>query len=622
MSSYRFATTPVAHFFPRLGQVGKSFPVRVRPYSCESGTSYLLRLAYANGYDSMSPILRRLQTLASTPAKIRALLHLSREEWGKLYLPWPKRGRPADAKTPSNQGLALNYATTRWCPLCMREAIFLNARWSIRLYCTCPYHRCLLMDACHSCGTEPSATQVLSGHCASCGHSLFEKVFDATDEIKVVQSHFQQTYEQEPLQTLAMTPTGWARLIQFMAVIEFRQANLRTGQLSQLHRMHVLAPVCHRLGCLLADWPTNFRAWLDNVKAMAPSSFSLKRTFGRIYHWLYVELEGPEFFFLREAFEEYLHRSWEGLITRRNRRQEKSRHEPGCISVDAASHKLSITPTELKRLHHAGWLTAHVVTSPSGRTFWSIPDKQLADVRWMLDEGLTLEAAAKYLGLSRPRTRALARSRWLPPQLTPGDFASPVWRFPLYTLNTLLTRCQTRSGHATTSSRPIALNVALKTMRIDDQCFVDLIDAIVMKQVLRFNGEERLESLGDMLLNKGSLQAWLASYRIARSERLTVPEAAARLGIKQQVAYHLVRNGKLASIQEGKVQRWVLPKAIAAFEQDFISLSSLAREYGTSPKALLAHIAIKPIIGPNVDGCRQYFYRREDITDFAMGCRA
>lgn len=618
MASYRYAVVPKNWLQLKRGRSQLHLPVRIRPFPGESGISYLIRLAWANGYDSSAPIACRLQRLAAKPAKLRAVLHLSKEEWGKLFLPWPKRFRPADAQTPDHKNLVLNYATVRWCPICLREAAFLDARWSVRLYCICPYHYCSLMDACPTCGAEPTAAQVLGGHCTSCGQLLTEKVLNTTEEVKVVQSHFQLAREREEQQTLTMTPAGWERLVQFMASVEFRYPKQKTGQLAQLHRIHVLTPVCHRLGQLLANWPYNFWEWLDSVKASAPSSFSLNRTFGRIYHWFYVELDGPEFHYWREAFEEYLRHSWEGLITQRNRRQKNLRHQPGCISLQGACLKLRITPAELKRLYYAGWLDAHVVTMPSGRTFWSIPEKQLPEVMHELDEGLTLQATARYLGISKVRTRVLAETPWLKPQLCPGEFGSTVWRFPLYTISTLLARCQASGQSACQPTGVVRLRTALKTMRIDDQCFVALVDAIATHQIACVSTGEKVETLGDITLDASSLSHWLQQRRAMETGRLTIAEAATRLGIKEQVAYQLIRNGKLASVEEGKTRRWVEQAALEQFAEAYVSLAELAKGQDTSPKALLAQLPVRPVIGPPIDGCRQYFFRKEDVESLLI----
>ncbi|WP_172670413.1 TniQ family protein [Chromobacterium subtsugae] len=588
-------------------------PIRVRPYPGESGISYLTRLAWANGYNSFNPLLNQLTSLTEQPARLRALLHLSQEEWQGLYLPWPKRVRPADAQAPDERDLAINYATTRWCPVCLRNEPHLDARWSIRLYCICPYHHNLLMDACPECGAVLSAGQVLSGHCQHCGQSLTEKVFEASEAIKMVQSTFQCSVERENQISLTITPQGWARLIQLVANIELRAQGQKTGQLAQLHRVSVLATVSHKLGSLLENWPDNFFPWLDKIKTSAPSSFSLRRSFGRLYHWLYMELDTPEFDFLREAFEIYLKQHWEGPITLRNHWQTGLHGQGNCITIQEACLKLRVTPAELKRLHAAGWLQANIVTSRGGRQFWSIPEAQLPLVKMELSEGLTLEATAKYLGFSKTRIRQLVATRVLLPQFTPGEHGASVWRFALDSMRVLVTRCQIRGITPSPTQPTITLSNALKTMRIDGPCFTALLRAIMKREVLLVEGDPAASKLGHILLDKRTLDNWLSAYRIDHAGLLTIPEAAKQLGIKEQVAYHLVQRQLLASTLRNLTQLWITAETVADFERQYVALSTLAKEGNTSPRALLAKLTVQPVSGPTIDGCRQYFYRRTDL---------
>lgn len=481
------------------------------------------------------------------------------------------------------------------------------------MYCICPYHHNLLMDACPECETVLSAGQVLSGHCQHCGQSLTEKVVEASDTIKMVQSMFQCSVARENQTSLSITPQGWARLIQLVANIELRAQGQKTGQLAQLHRVSVLAAVSHKLGSLLENWPDNFYPWLDKIKTSSPSSFSLRRSFGRLYHWLYVELDSPEFDFLREAFEVYLKQNWEGPITQRNHWQTGLHGQGNCITIQEACMKLRVTPAELKRLHAAGWLQANIVTSRSGRQFWSIPEAQLSLVRMELSEGLTLEATAKYLGFSKTRIRQLVATRVLLPQFTPGEHGASVWRFALDSLRILVAHCQVHGITPSPIQPVITLSNALKTMRIDGPCFTALLRAIMKREVLLVENSSAASQLGSILLDKRTLDDWLSAYRIEHAGLLTIPEAAKQLKIKEQVAYHLVQRRLLASTLRNQTQFWITTEAVADFELQYVALSALAQEAKTSPKSLLTTLAVQPVTGPTIDGCRQYFYRRTDL---------
>ena len=83
----------------------------------------------------------------------------------------------------------------------------------------------------------------------------------------------------------------------------------------------------------------------------------------------------------------------------------------------------------------------------------------------------------------------------------------------------------------------------------------------------------------------------------------SVSAVAERLGLKWQVAAHLVARGLVD----------LTPSGADLFRTTYIGGGELARIRETSSKALLAVMAAEghsPVTGPSVDGGRQYFYRR------------
>lgn len=95
--------------------------------------------------------------------------------------------------------------------------------------------------------------------------------------------------------------------------------------------------------------------------------------------------------------------------------------------------------------------------------------------------------------------------------------------------------------------------------------------------------------------------------------------AAKALGIKQQVAYDLVRFGILHSTAVGVLGQRVSAVDIERFQTTYVSLASLASGARRSPRALLAELSASPVCGPTINGARQYFYRRSEI-EIRPGC--
>jgi hypothetical protein len=101
--------------------------------------------------------------------------------------------------------------------------------------------------------------------------------------------------------------------------------------------------------------------------------------------------------------------------------------------------------------------------------------------------------------------------------------------------------------------------------------------------------------------------------RFVGGASISVDEAAHRLGLKQQVAYDLVKLGLLSTIQDDLPGRRVTQASLEEFQTTYISLVEYARLLKRAPRWLLQTLPVQPVSGPMIDGSRQYFFRRTDL---------
>lgn len=171
----------------------------------ESLGSYLARLAAANGYDSLSLLLRlcnqRLAPLnlhrrnlsdpqrAEIFAVLAALACLTPRELAQasahyfarapLWAEWSSSrlhladGAPLqilDARIRSKYLLRDHHA--QFCPDCLREAAYHRLAWTPQEVWGCLEHRRLLRDHCPSCAAWVDVQDVVRGQCRECGADL------------------------------------------------------------------------------------------------------------------------------------------------------------------------------------------------------------------------------------------------------------------------------------------------------------------------------------------------------------------------------------------------------------------------------------------------------------------
>lgn len=103
------------------------------------------------------------------------------------------------------------------------------------------------------------------------------------------------------------------------------------------------------------------------------------------------------------------------------------------------------------------------------------------------------------------------------------------------------------------------------------------------------------------------------SGRTAQTVSISVDQAATALGLKQEVTYQLVRRGLISAQHVPQAGFRVCLESLQRFRSDYVSLSELSARSGKAPRRLLRELTARPVTGPQVDGARQYFFRRTEI---------
>ncbi|WP_235364037.1 hypothetical protein [Burkholderia sp. ABCPW 111] len=129
-----------------------------------------------------------------------------------------------------------------------------------------------------------------------------------------------------------------------------------------------------------------------------------------------------------------------------------------------------------------------------------------------------------------------------------------------------------------------------------------------------------MRGIGAFLVDKTEVRWVIANAGQLPTEGLTAQAVARRLAIKEEVAYHLIRSGILRSFKyrlNGRTLQLVSEANLHEFEDRYVSLVSIATRHATSTKTALSWLSksgAHPVTGPSVDGSRQYFFLRSDIS--------
>jgi hypothetical protein len=143
-----------------------------------------------------------------------------------------------------------------------------------------------------------------------------------------------------------------------------------------------------------------------------------------------------------------------------------------------------------------------------------------------------------------------------------------------------------------------------------------LIAALSANQIEGVSAKPQGIPLGAMRIPVRGLRAWLRQWERSHMQDMSIAAAARILGIKEQVAFELVRSGLLhAHSQPHSHSRRISMANIERFQKTYVSALEVGRTLHMSPRSLIEHMDAQPAAGPSINGCRQYFFKRDDVKN-------
>jgi hypothetical protein len=585
-----------------------ALPVRPRPIDGEATVGYLMRVARANGYET----LRQLGNTFRNFEGLCQALCLSAEERNTLFGPHPSFWGPS-ALSNGLTAIDFNHSQMRWCPLCLRESAHLRGPWLLKISCICNRHSIRLSEQCPRCGSTQRLERVNLEQCA-CGAWLADtRGADRVDEPLVSLSraiHAAMKGKSALAGFPAMSLPEWIRFIGYLGQYSETFQPAKPGKIANLHQLDTATTLMHQVSRLLDGWPENFHALLSTLHRQTGSQSSISRTFGSFYRTLYTDLSGECFQFLRDAFEGYLHAHWSGIVNKRHRAfkiETIARHPR--VTLKQAAKKAGVAPSTVRHFIRAEVIAGNQIELPCGRKMCSVDQQSFAEIAILAKGCVTLDQAAKQLVLPKSRVRELIADGILKPLVSRIHGNAAVWLIPKQQVQALFFT-GTEAMHS-----PPTINVRyiLKYWHLRDGEFITLVRALLGNQLEPVGKLTELMALGNIQLDEQQTWWWLAEMRYAGGASISVDETAQRLGLKQQVVYDLVKLGLLATIKDDLPGRRVTQGSIDVFQTSYISLSEYAKTMNRAPRWLLQTLSVRPISGPTIDGGRQYFFRRSDL---------
>lgn len=582
----------------------RQFLIRPSPQPGELLDGYVLRLLRSNGFSDRGGVFQYSDSYRFLTEHLSA-------NWSQHVTLFDRSKYSVEKLS----GLAQQRVFTphiRWCCRCLEESPFWWGAWILRTSVICAHHKCRLEDHC-ACGS----TAVVSAHPEKChrcgrvrrGHSTQE---NAEDLLRFQQLLYDWR-EEAPEQNRLLGLDFWQaeRLIFYLGQFDVGIVPLNMRFSAQDRTVENDYLVLKRAVKVIADWPSGFTRLIQSIQPVITTN-SLQKDFKSFYFVLYRSLKEPCYQFVRDVFEKYINESWPGVLSARNTSfSKKTRVSHPRQTLAGIAKSAGITHSTVSHFAKANLVPHNVVNFPTGRRSLSADKNIMSALESSQKERLTLKEAALLLKIPKRRLRILLENGVVNARLSPVIHQTASWHISKREISALFITPTQRSA-----CNSVSLHHLLKYSRLSDYEFVGLVKSLI-DGALGSVGIARRIKLGEVVVEKQGFQTWLHNFRQNYTGTVSIDEAARKIGIKQQVAYELVRSGLLETVSCKADSRRVAFETINKFQSEYVALAEIARVNKCSPRVMKRLLCCSPITGPEVDGNRQYFYRKADLLSHA-----
>lgn len=505
----------------------------------------------------------------------------------------------------------IDISARRACPACLRERDHHRAAWDLALLTCCPVHGVRLATRCPKCSrklgwADPSvvicrcgsdvrdwATTSVTGDEALANARLLALASGETVEWLPAPLSACETADLVWLaMCLGMFFTGWAK--------ERRVETLCAAGPDAVARVIISGIAA------MAEWPFPLLAFLgeERMRASARTGrYGARKTLGPFYAWL-RDVDAPGIRdVLLAAVRDSVH--CDPVLARRVHRSEllAGTESGAAVGLVGAARILGRSQETAKRLLAGQELAGG---ASAGRGVPMAFSRSAVERMAHEDAGaFTLEQAADALAISKARARLLADAGLFLVRERPARGQRAQWAIDRDSVHDLLRRLEAKLETAW-AGRAVGFNSAAEALRRMGVDLPEMVRMILEGRLAPVLVDEAERGLRRLCFDAREVRQ--VCRGLDGSPVVTVQVAAERLGLKWEVVAHLVRHGILKECEGG-----VAADEVARFAADYVSGAELARELGTSPRALARRLeaqGVRPVSGPGVDGGRQNFFRR------------
>jgi hypothetical protein len=379
------------------------------------------------------------------------------------------------------------------------------------------------------------------------------------------------------------------------------------------------------------DWPTNFYAFLTRICSKTISSRAkagLNSSFGNFYQDLMRRGKQSRPFVnpLKAAFGTYVANYWDHGYINRTEWLRRMSDDRKYVSRRDACDELNVDPRILDRLVKEGRLTA-VVKKPGGMRVFLVDKNSLDELKRSYSPDVSLEAAARFLGLTRANVLRLVAHHLIVPVMAPSVADSNHWRFDQAALEKFLNGVRSKITAFGGSHLNDLQKFDRVLARVNERLSIlgygihTLVDDILHGRLVPRGESSDQRAISRLVFSQDEVGSYISVREHGRNgERLQMKAISSRFQLKPEILWFLVDKGLISmnsKINDGVRCKAITAEAVFEFTSKYVLEDELARQAVIRTDDLRKHLAqknIKPISGCSVDYGPKYVFGRSDVN--------
>ncbi len=513
----------------------------------------------------------------------------------------PIWGSAGDGSKITSPGLGI----ARWCPHCLSAP---QPHW--RKDWTdgppiCSEHRCWLLDQCTVCG-KPATWRGLRFQRCRCEADLSQQAASPWSADLLALLHLPDRVADSHLKALD-AGQRWA-LAEVLGALDRYGLHGKPIKRTSTRLVAHQRDVVERGASVLAYAAEEMATLLERLRAPCRTGQQAQlahEAWPGLLRLLRAQLTGAALEWALNEIDRYT----DGAALQGVPMQRTRRHGGAPSGASALATSVGIRVERVPALLADCNLALPARQSRAGRRMLVVDQSVTTVVREHLKDHVAARSAQRRFGLAVGRLTRLAEASLV--QRT-GN------RFSVSSIQRLLDRILgvPRAAPAATqleSPERMPLDRALRLL-VPQAWTVEFFQALEAGALQAYCSGGRARCAGDVQVIAAEVKAWLSCSK-ASDDFMLIPKAAALLGLKQEVAYHLVRVGLIATSNRRvgrRIARVISQREIDRFRSTVSPLSEIARANGIDFRAARVWAnsqGLTLVSGPGLDGGRQFFVR-------------